>query len=101
MYHTFKSSHAAQSYLNCKTMKRSRVTLVRLHFGISDLRVGNAMNLNTLLTKTVLSEDEIYFLFQCPVSFSTRHKHTAEFMDKEGPATLKAFLEALVFRDKK
>ena len=109
MYHNFKSSHAAQSYLNYITIKRSRDALVRLHFGISELRVGKRYESEQIVNKDCafcpgIHEDEIYFLFQCPVSFSTRHKHTAEFMDQEGPSTLKAFLEAplaLVFRERK
>ena len=44
-YCTFKSSHVAETYLNDITIKKFRDALVRLRFGINELRVNKPLRI--------------------------------------------------------
>ena len=98
-YCTFKSSHVAEAYLNDITIKQFRDALVRLRFGINELRVNTLYESENIVNKDCafcpgILEDETHFLFHCPLYSSIRHKHIAEFMAQEALPTLKVLLEA-------
>ena len=98
-YCTFKSSHVAETYLNDITIKKFRDALVRLRFGINELRVNKRYESENIVNKDCafcpgILEDETHFLFHCPLYSSIRHKHIAELMAQEALPTLKVLLEA-------
>ena len=80
-YCTFKSSHVAETYLNDITIKKKfRDALVRLRFGINELRVNKRYESENIVNKDCafcpgILEDETHFLFHCPLYSSIRHKH--------------------------
>ena len=70
-----------------------------MRFGINELRVNKCYESENIVNKDCafclgILEDETYFLFDCPLHSSIRHKHIAEFMDQEALPTLKVLLEA-------
>ena len=98
-YCTFKSSHVAETYLNDITIKKFRDALVRLRFGINELRVNKRYESENIVNKDCafcpgILEDETHFLFHCPLYSSIRHKHIAELMAQEALPTLRVLLEA-------
>ena len=98
-YCTFKSSHVAETYLNDITIKKFRDALVRLRFGINELRVNKRYESENIVNKDCafcpgILEDETHFLFHCPLYSSIGHKHISEFMAQEALPTLKVLLEA-------
>ena len=101
IYCTFKSSHVAETYLDDITIRRFRGALVRLRFGINELRrVNKRYECENIVNKECafcpgILEDETHFLFHCPLYSSIRHKHIAEFMAQEALPTLKVLLEGV------
>ena len=78
-YRSFKSIHVAEKYLNDITIKKFRDTLIRLRFGINELKVNkrygsdNVTNKNCSFCPGPL-EDESHFLYHCPVYSAIRQK---------------------------
>ena len=70
-YLLFKSVHQAEKYLTDITIKKFRDTLIRLRLGINELGVNKRFQpenaTKTCLFCPVVLEDEIHFLFICPV----------------------------------
>ena len=97
-YRIFKLLHGAEKYLNDITIKKFRDALVRLRFGINELKVNkryesqNIVNENCAFCPGFL-EDETHFLFHCLVYTSIRQKYIAEFTDQEVPPLLKTLLK--------
>ena len=50
-YCTFKSSHMVETYLNDIRIKKFRDSLVRLHFGINELRVNKRYESENIVNK--------------------------------------------------
>ena len=76
-----------------------RDALVRLRFGINELKVNKRYVSENIVNKDCTfclgtPEDEAHFLFHCPLYSSIRHKHIAEFMVQKALPTLKVLLEA-------
>ena len=95
-YRSFKSIHVAEKYLNDITIKKIRDTLIRLRFGINELKVNKRYGSDNVTNKNCsfcpgLLEDESHFLFHCPVYSAIRQKYIAEFT--EMPRTLNQLLE--------
>ena len=95
-YRSFKSIHAAEKYLNDITIKKFRDTLIRLRFGINELKVNKRYGSDNVTNKNCsfcpgLLEDESHFLFHCPVYSAIRQKYIAEFT--EMPRTFNQLLE--------
>ena len=95
-YRSFKSIHVAEKYLNDITIKTFRDTLIRLRFGINELKVNKRYGSDNVTNKNCsfcpgLLEDESHFLFHCPVYPAIRLKYIAEFT--EMPRTLNQLLE--------
>ena len=95
-YCSFKSIHAAEKYLNDITIKKFRDTLIRLRFGINELKVNKHYGSDNVTNKNCsfcagLLEDESHFLFHCPVYSAIRQKYIAEFT--EMPRTFNQLLE--------
>ena len=71
----------------------------RLRFGINELRVNKRYESQNIVNKNCafcpgFLEDEIHFLFHCPVYTTIRQKYIAEFTNQEVPPLLKTLLEA-------
>ena len=86
-YLLFKSVHQAEKYLNDITIKKFRDTLIRLRLGINELGVNKRFQPENAI-KTCpfcpgVLEDEIHFLFICPVYAGVRHKYLREFTDND------------------
>ena len=98
-YRIFKSLHGAEKYLNDITIKKFRDALVRLRFGINEIKIDKRYVSQTIATENCIFcpgilEDETHFLFHCPVYTTIRQKYIAEFTDQEVPPLLKTLLEA-------
>ena len=76
-YSTFKENFGLEHYLNTLEIKKFRDVFVRFRFGINDLRINDRYT-NTHDRKCPFCdeiEDEIHFLFKCPVYEHLRKKH--------------------------
>ena len=91
-YRRVKSIHVAEKYLNDITITKFRDTLIRLCFGINELKVNERYGSDNVTNKNCsFLEDESHFLLHCPVYSAIRHKYIAEFT--EMPHTLNQLLE--------
>ena len=93
-YRIFKLLHGAEKYLNDITIKKFRDALVRLRFGIKELKVNKRYESQNIVNKNCafcpgFLEDETHFLFHCPVYTAIRQQYIAEFTDQEVPPLLK------------
>ena len=96
-YLLFKSVHQAEKYLNYITIKKFRDTLIRLRLGINELGVNKRFQPENAI-KTCpfcpgVLEDEIHFLFICPVYAGVRHKYLREFTDNDVEPSLNSVFE--------
>ena len=96
-YFLFKSVHQAKKYLNDITIKKFRDTLIRLRLGINELGVNKRFQPENAI-KTCpfcpgVLEDEIHFLFICPVYAGVRHKYLREFTDNDVEPSLNSVFE--------
>ena len=96
-YLLFKSVHQAEKYLNDITIKKFRDTLIRLRLGIDELGVNKRFQPENAI-KTCpfcpgVLEDEIHFLFICPVYAVVRHKYLREFTDNDVEPSLNSVFE--------
>lgn len=80
-YKMFKTSHGLEPYLNDITIKRFRDCVIRLRFGINDLKINKRYCRAAAATPPHCPfcigkiEDEIHFLFHCPVYTDLRRKY--------------------------
>ena len=105
-YRIFKLLHGAEKKkkkeenLNDITIKKIRYALVRLRFGINELKVNKRYESQNIANKNCsfcpgFLEDETHFLSHCPVYTTIRQEYIAEFTDQEIKPLLKTLLEAL------
>ena len=80
-FHVFKDSFVAESYLSLLTIKRFRDTLTRFRVRECRLR-SNKVWFLTLISENSscpmcghMHEEEVHFLFQCPVYLQLRKKY--------------------------
>ena len=95
-YLLFKSVHQAEKYLNDIKVKKFRDTLIRPRLGINKLGVNKRFQPENA-TKTCpfcpdVLEDEIHFLFICPVYADVRHKYL-EFTNSDVEPSLNSVFE--------
>ena len=89
-----------EKYLNDITIKKFRDTLIRLRLGINELGVNKRFQPENAI-KTCpfcpgVLEDEIHFLFICPVYAGVRHKYLREFTDNDVEPLLILYLKTQV-----
>jgi len=81
IYRLFKQSHGIEHYLSDITIKRFRDCVIRFRFGINDLKANkrfyysNSISLQDCPFCPNKREDEIHFIFHCPVYTDLRKKY--------------------------